>query len=374
MQKQYYYPAGVSLTEEDFERISKAKTSELKQLREIILAGFDRIKEIIKPLVKSGDFSLEALHVRLKGDMKNSIVTAFMNKVESLKANGKIGTSEWYRYSLNSIKDYSQRDLKFAEITVNWLKKYEEHLLEKDKSYTTISMYMRALQAIINDGKRQGVISQTQYPFGKGKYEIPQEEGRKMALTLSQIKAVLDYPLLTDNEKRCRDLWFFSYLCNGINAIDLLHLKYSDIENGKISFYRIKTLTRSKKKKKITAIMLPQMQLIIDRWGNPDTSPQNFIFAYLTEGMTPEEERRIVKNVTSLINKKMRAIGKALGYGNISTYTARHSFATVQKRSGTSTSFISDALGHTNEKVTENYLDSFEEEAMIKNAEKLTAF
>ena len=83
-----------------------------------------------------------------------------------------------------------------------------------------------------------------------------------MALTLSQIGKVINYPLLSDTEKRCRDLWFFSYLCNGINVIDLLHLRYSDIENGKISFYRIKTINRSKTKKKIVAVLLPEMKKI----------------------------------------------------------------------------------------------------------------
>jgi integrase/recombinase XerD len=111
-----------------------------------------------------------------------------------------------------------------------------------------------------------------------------------------------------------------------------LHLKYSDIENGKISFYRIKTISRSKNKKKIVAIILPEMQQIIDKWGNPKRT-DSYIFPFLSDKLTPEVEMRTVKNATSLINKKMRAIGKDLGYGAISTYSARHSFATVLKRS-----------------------------------------
>jgi integrase len=194
-----------------------------------------------------------------------------------------------------------------------------------------------------------------------------------MALTLAQIGKIINYQLTTDTEKRCRDLWFFSYLCNGINIVDLLHLKYSDIENGKISFYRIKTISRSKNKKKIVAIILPEMQQIIDKWGNPK-NPDNYIFPFLSDKLTPEAEMRIVKNATSLINKKMRAIGKKLEYGAISTYTARHSFATVLKRSGANTAFIGESLGHTDLKTTENYLDSFEDDTRLKNATHLTNF
>ena len=67
-------------------------------------------------------------------------------------------------------------------------------------------------------------------------------------------------------------------------------------------------------------------------------------------------------------------IGKALGIDHISTYTARHSFATVLKRSGANIAYISESLGHQDLKTTENYLASFEREEREKNAELLTKF
>ena len=115
------------------------------------------------------------------------------------------------------------------------------------------------------------------------------------------------------------------------------------------------------------------MQQIIDKWGNHKRT-DSYIFTFLSDKLTPEVEMRLVKNATSLINKKMRAIGKDLGYGVISTYTARHSFATVLKRSGANTAFIGESLGHTDLKTTENYLDSFEDDTRLKNASQLTNF
>jgi site-specific recombinase XerD len=70
----------------------------------------------------------------------------------------------------------------------------------------------------------------------------------------------------------------------------------------------------------------------------------------------------------------MAAISKALNYDNISTYTARHSYATVLKRSGANIAFISESLGHSDLRTTENYLASFEQEERAKNALKLTEF
>ena len=70
----------------------------------------------------------------------------------------------------------------------------------------------------------------------------------------------------------------------------------------------------------------------------------------------------------------MEEIGKALGIDHISTYTARHSFATVLKRSGANIAYISESLGHQNLKTTENYLASFEKEERIKAADMLTKY
>ena len=78
--------------------------------------------------------------------------------------------------------------------------------------------------------------------------------------------------------------------------------------------------------------------------------------------------------LTKAINKRMAEIGRTLGIGNISTYTARHSFATVLKRAGANIAYISESLGHQGLKTTENYLASFEREERQKNAELLTQF
>ena len=67
----------------------------------------------------------------------------------------------------------------------------------------------------------------------------------------------------------------------------------------------------------------------------------------------------------------MADVAEALGINHISTYTARHSFATVLKRAGANIAYISESLGHKDLKTTENYLASFEKEERQKNAELL---
>jgi integrase/recombinase XerD len=247
-------------------------------------------------------------------------------------------------------------------------------MLKAEKSRTTIKMYMECIRTLMNDAKADRIILEGQYPFGKRKFEIKKGTGRKLALSLSQIKAVMQFPLLTENEKRMRDLWFFSYMTNGINFSDMLRLKYSDLIGEEIHFSRKKTIRTAKVHKEIIAPVLPEMRAIIEKWGNPDIKHDNNIFPFLRKGMSPIEEKLEIQNVVRLCNKKMTKISEALGLPSISTYTARHSFATVLKRSGANIAFISESLGHTDIRTTENYLSSFEQKERLKNASLLTDF
>ena len=59
---------------------------------------------------------------------------------------------------------------------------------------------------------------------------------------------------------------------------------------------------------------------------------------------------------------------------SLTTYTARHSFSTVMKRSGASIEFISESLGHSRVKTTAFYLDSFEDDIKKEYSRALMAF
>lgn len=162
-------------------------------------------------------------------------------------------------------------------------------------------------------------------------------------------------------------------MCNGINPTDMLKLKFSDIVDGEICFVRQKTERTTKNRKEIRATISVQMQAVIDKWGNKPLS-DNYIFPYMKGNETAIEAKAITRDVVKRINKRMKLIGEELGIGNITTYTARHSYATVLKRSGVNISYISESLGHTDLRTTEAYLASFEKEERTKNTNLLTSF
>lgn len=80
------------------------------------------------------------------------------------------------------------------------MRKFEKHLLDTGRNYTTVGMRCRAIRSIMNDALTSGIIKEKQYPFGRGKFEIPTGQERKLALTLQQIKTLVTYNDLKTTE------------------------------------------------------------------------------------------------------------------------------------------------------------------------------
>jgi integrase len=114
---------------------------------------------------------------------------------------------------------------------------------------------------------------------------------------------------------------------------------------------------------------------IIKKWGNKNISSETYLFPVLNENLSPERERQLIKQLNDVINANMKTIAKSVGLNEVvTTYAARHSFATILQRSGASTEFISEALGHSNVKTTQSYLAGFEDKSKKEMVKVLTAF
>lgn len=372
--KQKYYTTGQELTIKEWEQLPQSKTHKLSSVRYGLENSFSLIKQQVEALVFRGDFSFDILNARLgrySGIFVNSV---FLKKMEELQTNGQANTYLSYKGTLHKIEQFAGKQISFQEITINWLNRCEHFWLSTGSSYSSMSFYFRNLKCIINMARKDGIIKESQYPFGKGKYEVPSGSGRKLALTLEQIKRLVTYTDGTKLTEMYRDLWFFSYLCNGINYRDMLFLQYSNIINGEICFIRAKTARNTKHSKIIHAVITPEMQSIIDKWGNSNTSPDNYIFPFAKGTEGPFEKVKLIREVITECNQVLKKIAYETEIPRITTYAARHSFATVLKRSGVNIAYISESLGHSNLSITENYLASFEADERRKNSELLTKF
>lgn len=368
-----YYPTGKDMTPDDWEALPASRSRKWVALRNDIESSYQIVRGIVEELAAAGTFTLDALNGRLKSAASDTVNDLFRAKVAELQRAGRVGTQLVYDNVLKGLERFAGSRIRFDSISVSWIERYAAFMRKEGKTQTTVAIHLRHLRAILNEAKRLGVIKEAQYPFGRGRYEIQEGEGRKKALTLEQIGQIARYDDGSAATAKHRDYWLFLYLCNGINVADFVKLRYRDIVDGEICFVRQKTERTTKTRKEIRVTVTEQMQTIIDRWGNRPRR-DSFIFPVLDDTEDAMKRKLKTQYLTKAINKRMAEVGAQLGIGGISTYTARHSFATVLKRAGANIAYISESLGHQDLKTTENYLASFEREERQKNAELLTRF
>lgn len=388
--EQRYYPIGIDLTEDDFQKARGSRP------RGEALAMKSRLESYEAKARTTIDnmplFSFGAFEKLFSGPQrsKECVFSRYLTTIEAMEEEGRQKTAYSYKDALHSLQAFHNRAiLPFSEVTVDFLKAYEGWMLKprmrqngsrstvRANSVTTVGMYLRTLRAIINQAISLGDLSADVYPFGKRGYQIPASQNTKKALSTNDLKKLFAYEYPGDHRSEFyRDIWLFSYLCNGTNMKDVARLRYANIDGNSIEFIRSKTETSTRRSRKaITVHLLPEANAIIEKWGNKPKHRDTHVFPILPEFADPKKEVAIISQLVKMVNANILKITKEVGIQqHVTTYTARHSFATVLKRSNAPTSFIQEALGHKNSKTTENYLDSFEDDARKNWAGNLTEF
>lgn len=369
--KPKYYSTGICMsTKDELEEVLESKSKKNIEIQDIIGKELSRILKNVDILVERGTFSFSNLNNMLGKNIGGTLNEMISAKIKELDNEEKFGSSAFYKGTLSLLKRYMKHDVPINEVTVEWLNGLEKFIL-KTANQTTVAMNMRNIRATMNIAKQVGVIRESDYPFGRGKYQIKEGSGKKKALNKKQLKAIAEYSDGSMTTEFYRDLWLFIYFCNGLNVADLISLKFSDIQNGEISFIRKKTKDRTRDVKRIYAAITPEMYSIINKWGN-DPKKSVYIFPFLKPSDSAWEHEKKKKNLTKLINKRMKMIGEKLNLGKITTYVARHTYATVLRNEGVPISIISPMLGHSSVTTTEIYLADLESEYRAKNASLLS--
>nr|WP_321406248.1 site-specific integrase [uncultured Carboxylicivirga sp.] len=379
----YYTLKGESCDTTEFEAIYNPKArGENKKRRQRFDLVEKRAVDIIErfDIFSFDEFEREYLGKRVKD---RTIKAYFDNKADELDELGKVQTATGYRATYTSLLKFD-KNISFDKITPKYLKQYENWFVTEGKTiqkkaakdkenpkkggtYTTVGIYMRNLRHIVNLAIKDKTM--VNYPFGEGKsnYQIPVSNNIKKALTIEDIAKLFQYETDSEQERISLEYWLFSYLCNGMNFVDMLNLKYANISGDSLTFIRQKTKDTSKHKTQIEVILLSQVQEIIKELGNKDRSPENFIFPILKPGLSPHESKKLVAQHIQTTNKYMKRIASKVGIdASITTYYARHSYSTIIRDSGASTEFIAEQLGHQSTKVTQSYLDGFKQETKAK--------
>ena len=153
-----------------------------------------------------------------------------------------------------------------------------------------------------------------------------------------------------------KDIFIFSYLCGGINFTDIANLTHENIQSGRLHYIRQKTGKQIK-------IGIPQEAMqIIEKYSKMS---KGYLFPILDSKVhkTAQQKQNRIHKLLGKVNKNLKLLAAQLGVeANVTTYVARHSFASVLKKSGVNIALISEALGHSDLATTQIYLDSFDNE------------
>ena len=219
---------------------------------------------------------------------------------------------------------------------------------------------------IFNLAMNMELVKSENYPFKKFKVSKLYQDTAKRALSKEEVLSIINYPIIgTDYyTKLAINLFTFSYFMGGINFVDMAYLTENNIIKNRLIYHRRKT------GKLINLPMQQKAYMVLKEY---EKSNEPYLFPVLSTKHKTEQQRlnRLHKVITK-VNKTLRVIGEELHIPiKLTTYVARHSYATVLKRAGVATSIISESLGHSSEKVTQIYLDGFENSQIDKAMENL---
>lgn len=344
------------------------------------------------------DFTSKTLVESVKNPIKPMTVQALFDEcIVSFKEENRLNYSASFRYTLNKALEFNKHlEIPFSDIDVAWCKKFERWMRSKELKNNTIGLHFRNLRALFNLAIEKKYVKRDYYPFDNFNVSKLKNDTLKRALTKKEVMRIMEYAKKHDtylssspnvsfeavNTMLAIDLFIFSYLVSGINFNDIANLTKKNIidnrTNTKEAFaYHLKGIVdkderiygdylsyqRKKTQKLITQPLTSIALNLINKYADKDNP---YLFPILNAfHKTEQQKANRIHKMIGKINKCLKTIGNELDIPiDLTTYVARHSFATVLKRSGVHTGLISEALGHSNEKITQTYLDSFGSDQM----------
>lgn len=293
----------------------------------------------------------------------DTVLSCLATLIDELKNDGQWGNARNLQRALNSFSDFlGGLDRPLKQVDERLVMEYEQWLRTRKVSKNSSSFYMRTLRSAYNKVISRNQMEQT-FPFRNVYTGV--ERTRKRAVPedimvrLQKLDLTHSAPLAFS-----RDMFIFSYCTRGMAFVDIAYLKKEDVSGGILSYVRHKTGQR------LTVRIEPLIEEIIERY-EPFVHNSPYLFPIITSN-DPEEAFRQYQTALGYHNRKLKKLGKLTGENlHLSSYTARHSWATVARKHNVPLSVISAGMGHTSEKTTLIYLDSVENSLIDKANEEI---
>ncbi len=287
--------------------------------------------------------------------------------IDSLQQQGRWGQATNCLRMKNSFSNFlNGKDILFDELDNKILESYNDWLMQRNLMRNSCSFYLRVLRSVYNDAVNEGLVLQS-FPFKNAYTGI--DKTVKRAVSEELIYKLFKLDLVEKPQLAfARDIFIFSYGTRGMAFVDIAFLKKSDYKSGIIIYNRRKTRQR------LRIRVEPCICELMERHCEKDENSP-YLFPIL-RSMDDKEAYREYRSALSLYNKRLRVLSNMLGCKVVlSSYTARHSWATAARNNDISLSVISAGMGHTSENTTRIYLasldDSMVDDANRKLLEKL---
>lgn len=284
----------------------------------------------------------------------------------------KIGTKIHMKVVLSKLQEFHY-NVFVDDIDIQFLKDFEAAQTKKKKSVSTVASYMRDIRTVINYFSQVKKIIPTDYnyPFGRGGYSIKSVRKKKNVLTDDEILSIIEQnKFASPKEEYARNIFMTLYYGCGINAIDLLKLRWEDVENSHIHLIRTKTETT--RKSNIQELVLPmtdELKYYLNKVGDPTSL---FVLGKLKEGYSEQTLRNRKNRFRKEINTELKALGKRLKLSvTLTMASARDAYASTLNRNGVPREFIANMLGHSDIRTTSHYLDTLSIDETFKINDKL---
>lgn len=279
--------------------------------------------------------------------------------IEQLRLQGRYGTATNYEKALRMFTKFmGDNEFALAAINSRAMAEFNSYLLRRGLLRNSISFYMRILKAVYNKAVRQQLIEQT-FPFSEVYTGV--DVTRKRAIDeplLSRLNS-MGLPLGTPLAL-ARDIFIFSYCARGMAFVDIAYLLKADYVNGVINY------TRRKTGQLLVVKVEPNMQRIIERNISPTS---RYLFPILTSDDSAEAYQQYLAALNNY-NYHLGKLSVLLNSGcKLTSYTARHSWATAARNHNVPLSIISAGMGHTSEQTTRIYLAALDN-SVIDEANK----
>ncbi len=274
------------------------------------------------------------------------------------------------------LKFHGNDDLLITDINETFLEELEADYLGKGQKINGLGVRLRAIRRIFNLAIKDKSTNLTieDYPFGKSGYSIKKERSKKRAVKLKVIDQIrqLEYPA-NSSLWHHRNYFLFMLNMRGMNFIDLAFLKLEAIQNERLKYKRRKT-RRGQSVKEFDIKITSEAKQILDYYLT-GKSKNDLIFPIMEDIINEPDELRVYevyKNRLRNHNRRLNSIGKMIGLEEkLTSYVARHTFATAGLHKGVSKAQIGDMLGHTNYYTTEAYFDDFDKEVLDDAANQI---